>query len=135
MRTAISLSALALFIAGCASAPPRPVLYPNAVLQRTGPDAANTAIAACMQLADAADLNHSPVARDAGAGAVVGGAGGAAVGAVFGHPLRGLVAGAVGGAASGAARGAIRGSEPSPLYRNYVNRCLRDKGYDVIGWR
>jgi hypothetical protein len=24
--------------------------------------------------------------------------------------------------------------DPSPVYRNFVNRCMRDRGYDPIGW-
>jgi hypothetical protein len=25
-------------------------------------------------------------------------------------------------------------SQPSHAYVNYVNRCLQEKGYEVIGW-
>jgi hypothetical protein len=39
------------------------------------------------------------------------------------------------GAASGAAHGAIHTGEPGSVYMNFVQRCLRDKGYDVIGWK
>jgi len=28
----------------------------------------------------------------------------------------------------------IKASEPSPLYKSFVNRCLSTKGYEVIGW-
>jgi hypothetical protein len=28
-----------------------------------------------------------------------------------------------------------RASDPSPLHRNFVQRCLRDRSYDVIGWK
>jgi hypothetical protein len=27
-----------------------------------------------------------------------------------------------------------RGSEPSGTFKRYVNRCLRERGYDVVGW-
>ena len=25
--------------------------------------------------------------------------------------------------------------EPDPVYRNFVEKCLRDKGYEPIGWQ
>ena len=25
-------------------------------------------------------------------------------------------------------------SNPSPVYKRFVDRCLREKGYDPIGW-
>ncbi len=74
----------------------------------------------------------------AGAGAATGAAGGAAGGAVVGHAGRGAAIGAVGGGVAGLTRGLFRGlfrsRKPSPAYRNFVDRCLREKGYDPIGW-
>jgi hypothetical protein len=32
-------------------------------------------------------------------------------------------------------RGLFRSREPDATYRSYVNRCLRDLGYDPVGWR
>jgi hypothetical protein len=43
-------------------------------------------------------------------------------------------AGAAAGAAVGLVRGVTRSSEPSSTFKNYVNRCLRERGYDVVGW-
>ena len=43
------------------------------------------------------------------------------------------LAGAVVGGSVGAVAGAFR-EKPSSTYRNYVKRCLTDKGFDVIGW-
>jgi hypothetical protein len=34
----------------------------------------------------------------------------------------------------GLIRGATRASEPSDTFKRYVNRCLRERGYDVVGW-
>ncbi len=31
--------------------------------------------------------------------------------------------------------GAVTHAEPSPVYKRYVDRGLRDRGYDVIGWQ
>ena len=39
---------------------------------------------------------------------------------------------AVGGSA-GAVSGALH-EKPSSTYRHFVQRCLKDKGFDVIGW-
>jgi hypothetical protein len=38
-------------------------------------------------------------------------------------------------AAAGTVRGAIKNSETSPVYKNFVQKCLRDRGYAVIGWQ
>jgi hypothetical protein len=43
--------------------------------------------------------------------------------------------GAAAGAAAGVARGAIQSGEPGSVYKGFVQRCLREKGYDVIGWK
>ncbi len=37
-----------------------------------------------------------------------------------------------GGSRSAPAR--FRASRPSLTYKTFVNRCLREKGYDPIGW-
>ena len=37
------------------------------------------------------------------------------------------------GALAGAVAGAFK-DKPSSTYRHYVQRCLSDKGFDVIGW-
>ena len=46
--------------------------------------------------------------------------------------------GAAGGGASGLLTGLLsglfRGFKPSSTHMNYVDRCLREKGYEVIGW-
>ena len=46
----------------------------------------------------------------------------------------GAAAGAAVGGAAGAVHGAFR-NDANPTYRNFVQRCLRDRGYDVIGWQ
>ena len=53
------------------------------------------------------------------------GAEGAAVGAAAGAA----------GAAAGAVRGGFDAADPNPTYRRFVERCLRERGYDVIGWQ
>ena len=45
-------------------------------------------------------------------------------------------AGAAGGVAAGIVRSLFAGRDnsPTPVYRNYVNRCLADQGYQPVGW-
>ena len=60
----------------------------------------------------------------------------AAVGTLIrgGSVLEGAAAGAAVGGTAGAVSGAFR-NDANPAYRNFVQRCLRDRGYDVIGWQ
>jgi hypothetical protein len=48
---------------------------------------------------------------------------------------RGAGAGAAGGAAGAFAHGMLRSRDPDPVEKAYVNRCLAERGYDVLGWR
>lgn len=124
-----------LFLAGCAGKQ-SPVLYPNEHLKSTGEPKAQSDIEECSHLADAY-VKSNPGAKVVG-GVIVGGAGGAivggAVGAVTGNIGRGAAIGGVAGATSGMVRGIYKASQPSPVYKAFVNRCLRDKGYEPIGW-
>ncbi|MBW2497184.1 MAG: hypothetical protein JRF61_07900 [Deltaproteobacteria bacterium] len=136
MRRVMALL-LIVAIVGCAG--PQPVLYPNAHLEEVGPQASEQDIEECMALADAADLESNEAAaaatRTAG-GAAVGGATGAVGGAISGG-------GAGRGAAIGAGVGAVGGffswlfgsRKPEPVYVNYVNICLQERGYRVVGWK
>jgi hypothetical protein len=29
----------------------------------------------------------------------------------------------------------LKSGDPDPVFKNFVNRCLKEKGYDPIGWR
>ena len=137
MKTALILMTAVLVLAmGCA--PKRPVLYPNAALQHRGQPAAQADIDACIALAEAHQAGGdqgAELAKKTGKGAVVGGAVGGAVGAVTGNLGRGAAAGAAGGAAGGLTRGLFESRDPGPITRRFVERCLRDKGYEPIGWR
>ncbi|MBE9520168.1 MAG: cell envelope biogenesis protein OmpA, partial [Proteobacteria bacterium] len=64
-------------------------------------------------------------------GAVVGGA----VGAVDGRAGKGAAVGAAGGGSAGMMRGAWKSGDPDNIERRFVEQCLRDKGYQVIGWK
>ena len=116
----------------------RPVLYPNYHLQQVGDEAAQTEIDDCIRLAkeyDASSSSSGKVAKSTAGGGAVGAAGGAATGAVLGSVGRGAAAGAAGGAAVGLVRGLFRSREPDPVFRRFVEKCLREKGYEPIGWK
>jgi len=130
-----ALTTVILVFTACA-AKHGPVLYPNDQLKRVGEVQAQKDIDECSRMADTY-VKQNPGAKVAGS-TIVGGAGGAAigtaVGAVTGSLGRGAAVGAAAGATTGLFRGIIKASEPSPVYKTFVNRCLTEKGYDPIGW-
>lgn len=125
----------AAFVSACRSY--EPVLYPNAKLEQVYQDEVDRDIAFCEANAKEYVANPSRAKRaagDAAEGAVVGGATGAAAGAVLGSIGQGAGAGAAAGAAGGLARGIFTSRAPDPIYQRFVERCLSDRGYEVIGW-
>lgn len=125
-------------ITGCASTP-EPVLYPNNHLKQAGNQVARRDIEECKQLARNSGVNESRdgnVAGKAAGGAAVGGASAGAWGLVRGGDAGNrALAGAAAGAAGGSVRGMMKSSETSPIFKNFVQRCLRERGYEVIGWQ
>jgi outer membrane lipoprotein SlyB len=125
---------IVMVLTGCASGP---VLYPNAYLKKVGQEQAQLDIDDCRRQADA--YVKSNAAKTMAKDTAVGGAGGAvvggAMGAVTGSFGKGVGVGAAGGAAAGLVTGAIKASQPSPVYKAFVNRCLTNKGYEPIGWQ
>lgn len=121
---------LLLLLVSCAS---KPKLYPNQKLKAVGKEASQKDIDQC--IADAENYLESSkgkqVAKGAGAGAVIGAAMGGVAGLFTGNLGSGLVRGGAIGAAGGGAAGAL---SPDQIKRRYVNQCLADKGYQVIGW-
>jgi hypothetical protein len=116
----------------------RPVLYPNERLKQVGNEQAQEDVDECMRLATEYGADSSSggrVAKQTAGGAIVGGAVGAATGAVLGSAGRGLAAGAAGGGAGGLARGTLSSDQRDPVFRQFVDKCLREKGYEPIGWR
>jgi len=134
VRRSLVLATAALLLLACTT---RPVVYPNQRLRESGQAAADAATDAC--LAEAEEYVKSgkaeAAARSTAGGAVVGGATGAAVGAVVSSVGRGAAAGAAGGAAGGFAHSMLHSRDPEPVVKAYVNRCLAEKGYEVLGWR
>jgi hypothetical protein len=126
---AAALAAL-LLLNACSAG--RPVLYPSGA-------GAQQDIDACMRLArqaGASDGRAGNIARDTAVGGAMGGVAGGVYGAVRGHSDAGerAAAAAAAGASVGLIRGLVRSGEPTPAYRRYVERCLRDRGHDVVGW-
>lgn len=127
-----------LFLLAACSAP-SPVLYPNAKLNESGQVEAQRNIEECKQLASAggADPASGQVARSVGntaIGGATGGTSGAVGGAILGAAGRGAAVGAATGATAGFIRSIFSSPKPSGAYINFVDRCLRERGYEPIGW-
>ncbi len=121
---------------GCAAK--RPVLYPNEVYRSTGSEKAQQEIDDCLKRAEEANAQGrlaDEVALKTGKSALVGGATGAVIGAISGSALRGGLIGAAAGGTVALVSSAVKGPEDSPVYRRFVELCLFEKGYQVLGWQ
>ncbi|NUM88297.1 MAG: cell envelope biogenesis protein OmpA [Bdellovibrionales bacterium] len=129
MRTHLFVAAL--LISGCAS---RPQLYPNKKLQEAGREAAERDVESCERLADQymTSGKGKDIAAGAGKGAVIGGVTGAVAGIFSGNAGRGALFGAAVGGTAGGTGAAV---SPDQVKRNFMNQCLEEKGYKVVGWR
>lgn len=138
-------ASLVLLLSACASGPgsasARPVLYPNATLSRVGEAQGQAQVSACMASAQAAGLSpvqaSNEVGRRAGEGAAAVGVAslvGALISGRSSDVLRAGVTGAAVGGSAGAVSGAFHDDKPNAVYRNFVQRCLSERGFDVIGW-
>ena len=145
--TVACFTALVLAVlTGCAATGPaspaaRPVLYPNATLNRVGNTQGQLESDACAARAVQAGLSPdektNAVARRAGEGAAVAGVASAVGALITGRGTSVLQAGAAGaavGGSAGAVSGAFHNDRPSSTYRHFVQRCLSEKGFEVIGW-
>ena len=121
-----------------ACAAKRPILAPNEHLQEMGPEAAQREVDECVRTAAEAGpgaARGKQMAGQTAGGAVVGAAAGAVAGAISGGPGLGAAAGAAGGATAGLLRGLFGSSELDAGQQRYVEDCLRQKGYNPIGWQ
>jgi hypothetical protein len=128
---------IVFFVVGCAA--PKPILYPNAHLKQVGEEVANRDVDECREMAKDAGAKPSQgktgqVAGSTTTGGAIGSAAGAVGGAVIGHPGPGAMVGAASGATAGFLRGLFRRSPPSNAYKQFVQRCLKERGYDPMGW-
>jgi len=114
------------------------VLYPNDHYREVGVEAAEMDIATCKVMADRQVGNTSTagtVAKNTVGGAAIGAALGAVGGAILGSPGTGAAVGAAVGGTGGLAKGTMDSRKNDPTYKGYVEACLRDKGYQPIGWK
>ena len=132
----LSLGLLVL-AAGCSSSAKRPVLYPNSHLQQVGQTQAQRDTNECMALADNYGVSRTKdgeVATKTTSGALIGGVGAGAWGIVRGDAVESALAGVLAGGATGAVKGGVDSTRISPTFQSFVQRCLKERGYDVIGW-
>ena len=135
-RAALPLAGTFLLLA-CAS--PKPVLYPNAHYQSVGEQAAQRDIRECSELASsagahAADGKATEVAKRTAGGAAIGAASGAVGGAIVGSAGTGAAIGAASSATGSLLRSLFGSKPPSQTHMRFVDRCLRERGYDPVGW-
>ena len=130
----------AMLLSGCATPMAKPAFYPNAHFQRVGPAQAQADAEMCATMAQQSDVgavNKIDAGRSAAAGAAGVGTAGVVGSLLSGHKpdLKNIAAGAAaigaGGAAATAAGQSVGGSG---LYRQFVQQCLAERGYHVIGW-
>ena len=123
-------------LGACAS--PRPVLYPNEHAIEVGDDQVRKDINECTQLAKnsgAKSNNTGEVAKETAGSATEGAATGAATGAVTGNAATAAAVGAISRGMNRFFSGMRRNNEPSAAYKEIVERCLLDKGYEPVGWK
>ncbi|MDD2897348.1 MAG: hypothetical protein PHI31_01415 [Desulfuromonadaceae bacterium] len=116
----------------------RPVLYPNEFLKGMGQPKADIEIDRCIALANeyqAGGNKGKEIAKDTGKAGVVGAATGAVIGALTGNWGRGAAIGGAGAATATMGSGIMRSDEPDPVFKQFVEQCLREKGFQPIGWR
>jgi len=128
---------LAFLLPGCGSK--RPILYPNEYLKKVGNQQAQADIDECIRLATeygAKEDAGKKIAQDTAGSAAVGAAAGAAISAVLGGDVgRSAAAGGAGAGAGRLTRSVIDSGDPDPVFRGYVEKCLREKGYETVGWK
>lgn len=137
---AVLVSVSLISLVACAG--PEPILKSNTRVQLYGKDQAEREVSVCIVKAERAGLQHGTTwSGNAGAGTTLGVIGGAVVGAstgLIGGPA-GVAIGAAAGGAVGGVLGFLAGTykplQPHPDYAAFVERCLKEKGYETIGWQ
>jgi hypothetical protein len=126
----------AIVVTGCAT--PQPVIYSNG--RQVNEDRLARDTTACRQRADqAVGLNQGRkgVAQKAAEGGVIGAVTGAVTGMfkssneMWERAGVGLATGGVGFAV----KAMIDLNKPDKVYEEYVERCMKERGHEVLGWR
>lgn len=135
--TALLILLIAGTLTGCAAQ--RPALYPNAKLRSAGDARARADIDDCIALARASGVDDGRagrIAKETATNAAVGAGTGAVVGAIGDRSAgQGAAIGAAGTATATLLRGMFRSSEPESIHKRFVETCLADRGYQLIGWQ
>ncbi len=138
IRRLLILVITPLLISACTTAQKTPTLYPNTHLKQVGTAVAQQDIDACFASAREYGVNEKKdgeVGQKAASGAAIGAISAGVWGLIRGDAGERALAGAASGAATGATIGAIDSQNLDPVFKNYVNKCLQDKGYEIIGWQ
>lgn len=146
-RLTVSFAAVAALVAstGCATQGPtstqaRPIIYPNAVFSKLGEGQARAEVDACMSRATQAVSAeaHNDSNRRAGQAAATAAVAAAVGSLVSGGGLKQSAQNAAGGAAIAGATvataGAFEGGKANSTHRAFVQRCVSEKGLEIIGW-
>ncbi|MDX1764205.1 MAG: hypothetical protein R3231_07785 [bacterium] len=125
-----------LLLSACATK--SPVLYPNTHYQNMGEVQAAEDVSYCMQLADNTGLKTaagSRVAKETVVSAGVGAATGAAWEAAMDNAAGTAGASAAAAGTAGLLRSLMTARDPNRVYKNFVEQCLRERGYQPVGWQ
>ena len=138
-NTAIKLLLIVILtstvLGACATS--RPVVYPDEHVKEVGDKQTRKDINECIQLAKRSGAKSNgagDIAKGTAGSASEGAATGAATGAVTGNAGTSAAVGAISRGMSRLFSGLRRNKQPSPAFRQIVERCLIDKGYEPIGW-
>lgn len=125
-----------LGLCGCATRA-TPDYYPNEKFRHSTSTERYAAEARCSELADQyvkEPNRYREIVKEGLVGGVIGAGTGAVGGAVFSKAGRGTGAGAAVGSIVGVLHGLKQMNEHSPSYERFVEHCLSQEGYKIIGW-
>lgn len=126
-------------VAGCSTT--RPVVYPNKHARAAGTEQLERDVDLCRKRADdevGFGDRRQQLLRNVGLATIVGGAAGLAWGIAYGGASEGLKRGGAGAAAAGVGvfvKNLVKLDQPDEVHEKFVEKCLKKKGYEVLGWR
>lgn len=135
-RVATVLALTCGLLAACATQ--RPVIYSEERLADVDDAGLQRDIDDCRELAvanGANDVSGKRVATKTAKNAAVGGSTNAVMGAITGGSLAGAVVGAASSGISTLLNESFNTAEPTPVHKEFVTKCLSERGYQVMGWQ
>lgn len=136
--TTLPLLTISIMVLLSACATSQPILYPNEHAKELGDVQVRKDINECTKLAKDSGASSSgagDVAKETAGSASEGAATGAATGVVTGNAGTAAAVGAISRGMGRFFSGMQRNKGPSPAYKEIVERCLIDKGYEPVGWK